>query len=146
MTRRTKATTTPRGRWLKDSRTKITRPYGVPGPYAAGFHTGVDLAVPGAGRIPVVWALRRPGRVVSVNQCGRSYGTHVVIRSAGGRAYLFAHLSDLRVVVGDLVDNGHLIGLTGATGNVTGDHLHLERAQGPIWRYGSVSRPPVFRY
>ena len=146
MTRRNKPTAAPRGRWLKDSRTKITRPYGVPGAYAAGFHTGVDLAVPGASRIPVVWALRRPGVVSGINSCGRAYGTHVLIRSAKGRVYLFAHLSSLALTLGQEVRNGDHIGTTGNTGNVTGDHLHLERSAGRVWQYGKVTRPPVYPY
>lgn len=146
MTRARKATRVRRGRWLNDSRAKITRAFGVPGPYAAGFHTGTDLAVPGAGRIPVVWALHRPGRVVGVNSCGRSYGTHVLIQSAGGHVYLFAHLSRLELAIGQRIAPGASVGLTGSTGYATGDHLHLEKSRGRVWEYGDVVRPPVWPY
>ena len=135
---------TPRGRWLKDPRTLITRPFGVPGPYAAGYHTGVDLAVPGAARIPVVWALKRPGRVTRVGT-DPLYGRYVIVRSSAGNEYLFAHLDQVNVSARMALKSGALIGRTGSTGNVTGDHLHLEKGKGQ-WRYGNVVRPPVYDY
>ena len=136
---------TPRGRWLNDSRARVTNPFGAPGSgYVLGWHTGVDLAVPGASRVPVVWALNRPGKVTRV-AWDDAYGRYVVIRSAAGNEYLLAHLSRVKVSTGQIVVNGQLIGQTGQTGRATGDHLHLERGQGS-WRYGSVSRPPIWDY
>ena len=92
----------------------------------------------------MVWALAGSGRVLSVSHSG-PYGTHVIVRGRKGNDWLFAHLSAVSVRVGQVVSNGARIGRTGATGNATGDHLHLERAKG-AWRYGNVRRPPVYDY
>lgn len=138
---------TPKGRWLNDSRTVVTCEYGVKGWWQAGYHTGVDLAVPGMTRIPVVWALHKRGTVVQVGGCGAPYGTHVLIRGTKGRVWLFAHLSSLDVRVGDRVANGQRIGRTGSTGMThPADHLHLEWSKRSVWEYSLTRRPIVYSY
>jgi murein DD-endopeptidase MepM/ murein hydrolase activator NlpD len=37
---------------------------------------------------------------------------------------LYAHLSQIDVKNGDIVERGQLVGLAGATGRVSGPHLH----------------------
>lgn len=138
---------TPKGRWLNDKRTRVTCEYGVKGWWQAGYHTGVDLAVPGHTQVPVVWALRHNGRVAQVGGCGQPYGIHVLVRASKGRLWLFAHLSRLYVGLGDQVENGRKIGLTGSTGMThPGDHLHLEWSKDAVWRYGQTRKPIVFDY
>ncbi|XEC28797.1 M23 family metallopeptidase [Streptomyces fradiae] len=66
-----------------------------------------------------------PGRVVRAGY-GRSYGYEVVIRHADGRYTQYAHLSRIEVSVGDSVSAGRRIARSGATGRVTGPHLHFE--------------------
>lgn len=136
---------TPRGRWIDDPLTVVTRPFGAPGPsYALGWHTGVDLAVPGKHHLPVVWALVGDGRVMA-NSWDNDYGRYLIIRGRNGNDWLFAHLAQTKVYQGQIVGNGDLIGITGDSGNATGDHLHVERATG-TWRFGSVCRPLVYDY
>jgi len=138
---------TPRGRWLNDRRTCITCEFGVKGWWKAGHHTGVDLAVPGHTHVPVVWALRRNGHVIQIGGCGEPYGKHVLIRGSQGRVWLFAHLDRIDVRLGQVVSNGHKIGLTGSTGiDHPGDHLHLEQTTGSAWVYRSTKRPVDFAY
>lgn len=123
----------------------MTNPFGAPGAgYVLGWHTGTDLAVPGAANVPVVWALNKPGKVTRVSW-DDSYGRFLLVRSAAGNEYLFAHMSRITVSTGQIVVNGQLIGKTGKTGRATGDHLHIERGQGN-WRFGGVSQPPIWDY
>ena len=99
----------------------ISEGYGVPGSWAAGHHTGVDLAVPVGTTVHAVGA----GTVVKA-EWGGAYGKMVVVRHADGRYSLYAHLSRIGVHVGQAVSAGTELGLSGATGNVTGPHLHFE--------------------
>ena len=116
----------------------ISTRYGVKGKlWKSGWHDGVDFACPVG---TPVYAARRG--VVSRNKWGRSYGKHIVQR----RTYpfrtknhlIYAHLSKVIVVPGQKIKRGQLIGLTGATGNVTGAHLHFGERNGPRW---STSNP-----
>lgn len=82
-------------------------------------HTGADFLSP-AGR-PV----RAPGagRVVLA---GPRYfsGNTVVIDHGQGLFSLLAHFSEINVRQGDVVSAGDVVGKVGATGRVTGPHLH----------------------
>lgn len=111
------------GSWVRPVRGgRVTNTFGRPNSrYEAGHHTGVDYAVP---RGTPVYAASG-GTVVSVSS-GGAYGNRVEIAHAGKVWTLYAHLSGTRVRRGQRVTAGQLIGLSGATGNVTGAHLHFE--------------------
>ncbi|MBP8274014.1 MAG: M23 family metallopeptidase, partial [Acidobacteria bacterium] len=51
-------------------------------------------------------------------------GNCVIIDHGLGVFSYFAHLSKINVAVGDMVTPGQIVGLVGATGRVTGPHLH----------------------
>ncbi len=89
--------------------------------WSSGSHTGVDLnAVTGTAVSSV-----GPGKVTFAGYDG-SYGNKVIVRHEDGTETWYCHLSAINVRVGTAVSNQTVIGLVGATGNVTGDHLHLE--------------------
>ncbi|MEU8779315.1 peptidoglycan DD-metalloendopeptidase family protein [Streptomyces sp. NPDC048606] len=100
---------------------RITAKYRQPGGWAAGFHTGVDFGSPTGTPVTAVG----PGTVVAAGDQG-AYGACVILEMDDGRFTLYAHLSRIDVTAGQSVAGGQRLGLSGATGNVTGPHLHFE--------------------
>lgn len=101
---------------------RISARYGIPGDgWIAGYHTGVDLAVPTGTPVYSVG----PGEVHSTSTEG-AYGNHLMVHMADGRYVLYAHLDRMAVAAGDPVEGGTRIGDSGNTGNSTGPHLHFE--------------------
>ena len=70
-----------------------------------------------------------PGLVIAAGSAPTGYsgyGTTVIIDHGGAVTTLYAHLSAVRVQLGQRVQAGDLVGAIGTTGNVTGSHLHFE--------------------
>jgi murein DD-endopeptidase MepM/ murein hydrolase activator NlpD len=96
---------------------------------APWFHDGLDLAVPVGTSVraglsgTVIFA----GPDGSGPTCGddRGYGLGVVIDDGDDRQALYAHLSRIDIVAGQLVTPATVIGASGATGCVSGPHLHF---------------------
>jgi murein DD-endopeptidase MepM/ murein hydrolase activator NlpD len=91
-------------------------------------HTGVDL--PGSTGTPVHAAQK--GRVALAEELFFA-GNAVVVDHGLGIYTFYAHLSEIDVKAGDAVETGSVLGKVGATGRVTGPHLHwgltVERAR-----------------
>ncbi|MFD5583111.1 peptidoglycan DD-metalloendopeptidase family protein [Streptomyces sp. NPDC127063] len=105
--------------------------------WSSGYHTGVDFVVPTGTPVKAVGA----GTVVSAGW-GGAYGNQVVIKLNDGYYAQYAHLSQLSVSAGQSVTAGQQLGLSGATGNVTGPHLHFEIRTTPD--YGSDVDPVAY--
>jgi len=73
---------------------------------------------------------------------GGAYGNQIVVRMNDGTYTQYGHLSSVFVSVGQTVTPGQVIGLSGATGNVTGPHLHFEARTTP--EYGSDIDPVAY--
>src|SRR5690625_4338787 len=91
------------------------------------FHAGVDLVK--SHRAPIGafigGEVLYAGNGVSGTGVG-GYGNVVVIKDAKGCAHVYAHLDSVSVKKGQAVSKGQTIGRQGATGKVTGSHLHYE--------------------
>ena len=96
-----------------------------------GFHAGVDYAggeglqifAPAAGRIVFAAPLTVRGNATIIDHGWGVYSG-------------FWHQSQILVNVGDMVEQGQVIGLVGGTGRVTGAHLHWE-----VWVNGIQVNP-----
>jgi murein DD-endopeptidase MepM/ murein hydrolase activator NlpD len=107
---------------LPTSSYTITSTYGQAGSmWSSGYHTGLDLAAPTGTPAKAVHG----GTVKSAGWSG-SYGYRIVLELEDGTEVWYCHLSSMTVGAGQKVATGETIGRVGATGNVTGPHLHLE--------------------
>lgn len=82
-------------------------------------HPGLDLRA--AEGTPIHSS--GPGRVVVAQDLYYS-GNTVIVDHGGGLYTIYAHLSFIQVSEGSEVEQGQVLGLSGATGRVTGPHLH----------------------
>ncbi|WP_055628616.1 M23 family metallopeptidase [Streptomyces hirsutus] len=105
--------------------------------WSSGSHTGVDFHA--ASGTPVLSV--GMGTVVEAGW-GGAYGNQVVIKMHDGTYTQYGHLSSVGVSVGQQVTPGQRIGVSGATGNVTGAHLHFEART--TAEYGSDIDPVAY--
>ncbi|MFF5014000.1 M23 family metallopeptidase [Streptomyces sp. NPDC001165] len=100
----------------------ITGTFGQPGSmWSSGYHTGLDFAAPTGTLIKAIHS----GTITQAGWAG-AYGYRTVLTLDDGTELWFCHQSSIGVSVGQKVSTGDVIGRVGATGNVTGPHLHLE--------------------
>jgi len=87
----------------------------------SGFHTGLDFNGNTGDPIYAV-----TGGVITSTGYDGSYGNKTVETLPDGTELWYCHQNQFNVSVGDVVRPGQVIGYIGATGHVTGSHLHLE--------------------
>lgn len=85
------------------------------------YHRGIDIARPSNYNIKA----SDNGVVTAVGWEG-TYGQRIVINHNNGYETVYAHLSEIKVSVGQVVPQGSVIGIMGSTGRSTGTHLHFE--------------------
>lgn len=107
-------------------------------------HDGIDISVKNADVVATA------SGVVKRAGFSSGYGNFVEIDHGNGYTTLYGHLSIIFVEVGQKVDLLTLIGQSGATGVVTGEHIHYEvkrnsRSLNPLYFillfYDNLSRP-----
>ncbi|MFI0964491.1 M23 family metallopeptidase [Streptomyces sp. NPDC021080] len=107
---------------LPTSSYTLTSRFGEAGSmWSSGYHTGLDFAAPTGTLIKAIHS----GTVTEAGWAG-AYGYRTILTLDDGTELWFCHQSSLNVTVGQKVATGDVIGRVGATGNVTGPHLHLE--------------------
>ncbi len=100
-------------------------------------HRGVDIGLPEGNAV----FASDTGTVTYAGWNTWGYGNLIVVNHGNGYETLYAHLSGINVVPGQIVYQGNVIGATGDTGNSSGPHIHFEiRVNGnqdnPCWYLG----------
>jgi murein DD-endopeptidase MepM/ murein hydrolase activator NlpD len=110
---------------------RVTSPYGIrkkPKARASANHRAVDFGVPVGTPVKAPISGQVTQAVISNDDCG---GTIAI--SNGTVQHRFCHCSKINVRVGDTVEQGDIVGLTGGgkgdpgAGTSTGPHLHWEK-------------------
>ena len=99
----------------------LTARFGMAGGLWSSNHTGLDFAAPTGTPIFAV-----ANGVITETGWAGAYGNRTVETLADGTEIWYAHQSAIGVKQGQAVISGQEIGKIGATGNVTGPHVHLE--------------------
>ncbi|AJF69145.1 M23 family metallopeptidase [Streptomyces vietnamensis] len=116
----------------------VTYRYGIQNPrYLAGYHTGDDYASMQGTSVVAV----RDGSIQWSNDNGGAYGRWVGLQADNGRVYVYCHLWQRGVITGQQVRAGQQLGKVGATGNVTGPHLHFEDHPPGPFVYAHTRKP-----
>lgn len=125
-------------KWPTDS-TNVTSKFGLrdaPTSGASTNHRGIDIGVSEGTSVYACEA----GKVTTASY-SESAGNWVVIDHGNGYVSKYMHNSQLKVSVGDKVEKGQLIALSGNTGVSTGAHLHFQ-----LEYEGSAVDPLAFKY
>lgn len=108
-------------------------------------HTGMDFTADKGSDVYVTGN----GVVEDIERKKWGYGNCIVVNHGYGYKTRYAHLSVIKVKVGQKLKRGELIGLVGSTGKSTGPHLHYEvevngEKVNPIGYYHSDLTPEQF--
>lgn len=98
--------------------------YPVKGVLTQGYtatHNGLDFGVVTGTDVQSTIS----GKVIYAGWNNQGYGNLVIVQNGDVKTY-YAHLSEVPVTVGQSVNKGDVIGLSGSTGNSTGPHVHYE--------------------
>lgn len=119
------------GRFVMPAQGRISSHFGTLRSYNGGpfdsFHEGLDIA--NATGTSIIAPAR--GRVVLAQPDLLVRGGAVILDHGLGVHTGFWHQSEILVQVGDMVEQGQIIGRIGAKGMVTGPHLHWDVRIGP---------------
>ena len=121
--------------------------------FSGGFNRGTDFGVGENTQISVPqgdWEVietfdqaTKRGRIG--DKTNRGYGNSVLVRNKQtGETLRFSHLNRVGVKPGQTVKGGTIVGLSGATGNVTGAHVDVEYTN-PKGQLTAVERSPYAR-
>jgi hypothetical protein len=101
---------------------RLSTEYGVLTPVHDTPHTGIDIAMPEGTTLRSV----ADGIVEKVVDYGsQNIGKGVFVRHEDGSLGIYGHMSNIQVHVGQHIQTGDVLGLSGNTGHSTGPHLHF---------------------
>lgn len=103
----------------------VSDPFGVPRG-GGTYHTGIDLDLWGSALHHSNVFSACSGVVATTEYLTYGYGYYVVVDCGGGWTTLYSHLDEILVSSGQRVSSGTTVGVSGVTGNTTGEHLHFE--------------------
>lgn len=94
--------------------------------YANGSHNGQDFRASVGTPVKAMADGVVAGLGDTDKQCpGVSFGRFVLIKYDNGLASTYGHLSLIKIVTGERVSRGEIVGYSGNTGYSTGPHLHV---------------------
>ena len=129
--------TTATGTFIMPYNNYLSSSYGIRNVKKFGtreFHNAWDIPGPYGANI-----LASDGGIVTYVGYSSGYGNHVIIDHENGYETVYAHLSKSLVKKGQRVGQGDIIARMGASGRVTGVHVHFE-----IRKDGSAIDPELF--
>ncbi len=103
------------------SKFQVTAVFGQTGKYWADGHKGIDIV---SSDKNVRSVCDGTVRVIACDKNG--WGNYITIGDAHGNIHVYCHLAQLPTLANKKVTAGQVIGVMGATGNVTGVHLHYQ--------------------
>ena len=109
----------------------VTSPFGArihPTEGSEKFHYGVDIGAPAGEKIKCA----AEGTAIEVGS-HPEYGNYILVLHDDEVYTLYAHCETLLPQQGDRIKAGQVIATVGATGNVTGPHLHFEIRNGDTY-------------
>lgn len=99
-------------------------------------HRGIDFAIPQGTPIPSIG----DGVVTAMTDEGNaSFGKSIHIHMKDGNDVIYGHLSQWKVMVGQQINSGDIVGFSGNTGDSTGPHLHIQ-----VMQNGHVINPDLY--
>lgn len=130
--------------WPVKGNTRLTATYPA---YSDGSpHWGIDIVKADGNTRGAPFYAAQGGEVIIAKNDGNwnsGFGNYCVIDHGDGTQTLYAHSDNILVSVGQVVKKGEKIGIIGATGNVTGPHLHFEvrvkKADGTVSRVNPLN-------
>lgn len=100
------------------------------------FHYGTDFSASNDKIRSIM-----PGKIVDVGYQRKGLGNYVKVQN-GDFLVIYGHLRQSIGSIGDLLEAGDIIGISGSTGRSTGEHLHLSVK----FRGKHVNPEPILKY
>jgi len=105
------------------TRVSLTIPLqGVLGQGYHAFHRAIDILAPIGTEIRPI----AKGKVIEVSLGRIGWGNTVVVEHEMGLKSRYAHMREIKVIEGEVIEEDYVLGTVGMTGWTTGPHLHLE--------------------